>query len=373
MFEVWPGGGRCRIVALEGRDRLHHSTSTCSLSSPPTTSSSSSSIRPRPLQWTNSLPRKNKRQPGDWNFYEKTESCYDLTTLDFGFRKEEAAAREKRKSLTRTQSGLIVPPRQKNRGSRVNIHSSTRPAYVSPTFSSLVRTQSGQIVPPRHCRIAANIPQCKEQATVELKAQPQPKVAPTPPPRKKPLQRASYCKVLASLGGGMEGTIQERTPAATTKDMSVGLEKVTTDEAEVSDGRNVSVEVASEAEESADTFWKLINSNMALNYFMKGEVGDNNNIYMNDFNKDDFRRQGEPREESSAERDVWKTPRESWMTTSDGYVDCVENTGGKMGLYARINKSGRPEETPGAGGSNYRTQCTLAYRQVCLRTETDYP
>ena len=30
----------------------------------------------RALLWTNSLPRKNKRNPGDFGFYERTESCY---------------------------------------------------------------------------------------------------------------------------------------------------------------------------------------------------------------------------------------------------------------------------------------------------------
>ena len=30
----------------------------------------------RPLLWTNSLPRKNKRNPGEFGFYERTESCY---------------------------------------------------------------------------------------------------------------------------------------------------------------------------------------------------------------------------------------------------------------------------------------------------------
>ena len=63
--------------------------------------------RTRQFLWTNSLPRNNKkRQPGEWNFYERTESCYDLTTLDFGFKKHA-----ERKEIVRTQSGLIVPPR----------------------------------------------------------------------------------------------------------------------------------------------------------------------------------------------------------------------------------------------------------------------
>ena len=30
----------------------------------------------RPLLWTNSLPRKSKRNPGEFAFYERTESCY---------------------------------------------------------------------------------------------------------------------------------------------------------------------------------------------------------------------------------------------------------------------------------------------------------
>ena len=30
----------------------------------------------RPLLWTNSLPRKNRRSPGEFGFYERTESCY---------------------------------------------------------------------------------------------------------------------------------------------------------------------------------------------------------------------------------------------------------------------------------------------------------
>ena len=30
----------------------------------------------KPLLWTNSLPRKNKKNPGEFGFYERTESCY---------------------------------------------------------------------------------------------------------------------------------------------------------------------------------------------------------------------------------------------------------------------------------------------------------
>ena len=30
----------------------------------------------RPLLWTNSLPRKTRKNPGEFGFYEKTESCY---------------------------------------------------------------------------------------------------------------------------------------------------------------------------------------------------------------------------------------------------------------------------------------------------------
>ena len=117
-----------RMVGLWG--------SICSLSPASSPPSSHNEVQ-RPLLWTNSLPRKSRRQPGEWNFYEKTESCYDLTTLDFGYRqktKNRLSAKSqsssvlgqdqrceddrKRNSLVRTQSGLIVPPRRRTRASQ---------------------------------------------------------------------------------------------------------------------------------------------------------------------------------------------------------------------------------------------------------------
>ena len=59
----------------------------------------------RPLIWTNSLPRKTKKNAGEFGFYERTESCYDLTSWDFGERKRDGH------KLVKCQSGLIVPPR----------------------------------------------------------------------------------------------------------------------------------------------------------------------------------------------------------------------------------------------------------------------
>ena len=106
--------------------------SICSLS-PPSSPSSHNGLQ-RPLLWTNSLPRKNRRQPGEWNFYEKTESCYDLTTLDFGYRQQTKAGNNN-SLLAKSQSGSVLGPNQREEDERKG--------------NPLVRTQSGLIVPPR--------------------------------------------------------------------------------------------------------------------------------------------------------------------------------------------------------------------------------
>ena len=114
----------------------------------------------RPLLWTNSLPRKTKKNAGEFGFYERTESCYDLTSWNF----------DGRHQLVKCQSGLIVPPRGRKKN---NVSSRT----------SLVRTQSGVIVPPRLNKSRSNL--LLSDVTVKSKKE---RVPPTPPKRRKHLQ-----------------------------------------------------------------------------------------------------------------------------------------------------------------------------------------
>ena len=125
----------------------------------------------RPLIWTNSLPRKTKKNAGEFGFYERTESCYDLTSWDFGDRKRDGH------KLVKCQSGLIVPPRgrKKSHVSSVSRDGST---------TSLVRTQSGLIVPPRLKKSRSNL---KLNAAME-KSKEEKRIPPTPPKRRKHLQ-----------------------------------------------------------------------------------------------------------------------------------------------------------------------------------------
>ena len=132
------------------------------------------------------MPRKNRKQPGEWNFYEKTESCYDLTTLDFGYRQpaenqnnnnnnntsspltrsqsgsvlgHEYDEVRPRNSLVRTQSGLIVPPRRRSKDAQgekiskaTNVNNTDRQEVVE--HGVLLRSQSGLLVPPRGRKLA---------------------------------------------------------------------------------------------------------------------------------------------------------------------------------------------------------------------------
>ena len=331
MIEVWPGAGR--VVAREG-GRMHHTGSTCSLSSPCSSSS------PRPLLWTSSLPRRSRRQPGEWNYYERTESCYDLTTLHFGRSRERG--REEQVELVRSQSGLIVPPRSR-RGKEGGRRGQEGGRRVEEG-GQLVRTQSGLMVPPRTRRevggkVKENSMNKKEDVLKKKKEDhmkpTEARVAPTPPPRKKSLQKLSYCRVMAGL--------------MDTKPLSEGSQSVsvaTKAEARqpkkgARDGTCLSAETNGAEEEIAtrpDAFWKLINSNMALNYFMNV---DNNNLYVNDVCEDDFLAAL-----GTTEAEVWRTPRESWMTTSDGYVDCPEDA---EGFYAKIHKPTKATGEPTFG------------------------
>ena len=151
----------------------------------------------RPLLWTNSLPRKSRKTPGEFGFYEKTESCYDLTTLDFSGRGEKVH------ELVRTQSGQIIPPRGRKKSSNgSNVHGNlvrTQSGQLIPprgrkkssggsnVHGNLVRTQSGQLVPPRLKKSISNV---RIDVDLEQKQQSQQpdKVPPTPPKRKKHLQ-----------------------------------------------------------------------------------------------------------------------------------------------------------------------------------------
>ena len=164
---------------------------------------------PRPYLWTNSLPRnKKKRQPGEWNFYERTESCYDLTTLDFGFKKANEKA-----AIVRTQSGLIVPPRTKKKSAKSEEHGSTGKPDPPKRCSSkdvlqktnLVRTQSGQIVPPRlkksksQQKVDSTSPRNDYKMNESPKAATGNKIPPTPPKRKKSLLKEVSGKVFMNL------------------------------------------------------------------------------------------------------------------------------------------------------------------------------
>ena len=481
--------------------------SICSLSPPSSPSSHNEQQQQqhptRPLLWTNSLPRKNRRQPGEWNFYEKTESCYDLTTLDFGYRQQTKATKatnnnllltksqsgsvlkqnpraedddRKGASLVRTQSGLIVPPRRKSKsrgkestenkkntervwevvqtakecchdqGHRSPFHSQNNRTMVC---GELVRSQSGLLVPPRGRKVArqegrmdfnnmvvaankekkensvgssALLKQERQRTTEESRHKqdvmrreerqeeqkelnrkageggklvksnsklsidgrrgtpkrfaPSPplnptitsdtsttstttsttkevKVPPAPPPRKKSLQAASYSKVWAKSSA-----------TANISEMAMNNNIIT-----------ISDPTVAPTNDSVDAFWKLINSNMALNYFMTDGLDEakmsskmlhnvnkegNRDVNKEGFNDDDVsQRRTEssdsaspppllkneiwrtPRESwiltttsPSCQKtlistngdlpEVWKTPRQSWMTTSDGYIDCCE-------------------------------------------------
>lgn len=145
----------------------------------------------RPLLWTSSLPRKAKKCPGEFGFYERTESCYDLTTLDFGVKKSEPS------SIVRTQSGLIVPPRQRKNSCKAK----------HPSQQSLVRTQSGQIVPPRLKKSRSNLKLESLNNTEKDKQTCLDKVPPTPPKRKKHLQMEKINQLFMNFvnSNGQEG------------------------------------------------------------------------------------------------------------------------------------------------------------------------
>ena len=150
----------------------------------------------RPLLWTNSLPRRAKRSPGEFGFYERTESCYDLTTLDFATNR-----RTKQKScvLVRTQSGQIVPPRQRKKSSATTSGS-------SPAAPALVRTQSGQIVPPRLKKSRSNIQlECRSNEEEDKQTKRLDKVPPTPPKRKKHLQMEKINQLFMNFVGSCNG------------------------------------------------------------------------------------------------------------------------------------------------------------------------
>ena len=179
------------------------------------------------------------------------------------------------------------------------------------------------------------------------------KVPPAPPPRKKSLQAASYSKVWAKSSA-----------TANISEMAMNNNIIT-----------ISDPTVAPTNDSVDAFWKLINSNMALNYFMTDGLDEakmsskmlhnvnkegNRDVNKEGFNDDDVsQRRTEssdsaspppllkneiwrtPRESwiltttsPSCQKtlistngdlpEVWKTPRQSWMTTSDGYIDCCE-------------------------------------------------
>ena len=148
------------IIMVSGYEHSH----LCADQSTPTTG--------RPLIWTNSLPRKTKKNAGEFGFYERTESCYDLTSWDFGDRKRDGH------KLVKCQSGLIVPPRGRKKS---NVSSVSRDGSTA----SLVRTQSGLIVPPRLKKSRSNLRLAAAPAMEQDKEE---KIPPTPPKRRKHLQ-----------------------------------------------------------------------------------------------------------------------------------------------------------------------------------------
>jgi hypothetical protein len=285
-----------------------HGGSACSLS--PAVPSASPGASSRPLQWTSSLPRRNnRRRPGEWNFYERTESCYDLTALSWGGGAGEGG--QGRKELVRTQSGLIVPPRRrKGAGGRPG---------------GLGRSQSGLLVPPRRKRSGSreggegpatkggkepgrrDAPEVDESESGEA-----PRAPPTPPPRRKLLQRASYSKLLAAG--------RRLTP----RDSEHGTVQCSAVQCTAVEGGPVGEGVGLAG--GADTFWQLIHSSLALNSFLPSPAGDparegSRPDMLGLPTKGDLgRRAGSPEE--------WATPRESWVSASDGYTECPRGVRG---------------------------------------------
>ena len=398
------------------------------------------------------MPRKNRKQPGEWNFYEKTESCYDLTTLDFGYRQpaenqnnnnnnntsspltrsqsgsvlgHEYDEVRPRNSLVRTQSGLIVPPRRRSKdpqGEKIskatNVNNTDRQEVVE--HGVLLRSQSGLLVPPRGRKLARQetrrdfsaVREKKEEEGVmrqesnmklmlstskmsinggrrtpkrtapsspplNLTSPPPPpptttrlaptanggKTPPAPPPRKKSLQADTYSRVWAQ-SVPMSQTIAKDSKAR--------------EDLLISDGDQVGIP----SKDNVDAFWKLINNNMALNYFIRDGYDEtmlssnklenenaskcDDDVLQNDrpeslesdspppLKKEIWQTPREswitrssespqktheeiwktptqswiarwstsPQKNNNDPLEVWKTPRQSWMTTSDGYIDC---------------------------------------------------
>ena len=94
---------------------------------------------------------------------------------------------------------------------------------------------------------------------------------------------------------------------------------------------------------------------MAENYFLLPE----------DNSKDDIDRS----RAVSEENDIWATPRASWRSTSDGYIDQVKVDSVLANLqgYSKINKNKKYDKiiTERAGLVTYNSQIILSYNKVC--------
>ena len=407
----------------------------------------------RPFQWTNSLPRKNKRQPGEWNFYERTESCYDLTTLDFGFKTEE-----KGNQIVRTQSGLIVPPRLKKKSAGSECRSkhdkilSPAPPKRSDSKdvlkkTNLVRTQSGQIVPPRlkKSRSQQKVDTTSQKNDNKINESPKDparnKIPPTPPKRKKTLQKEMFGKVFMNLievnghcGMHVNITDQEEVEqksndqkesdlenkhslitktmpdgkgrpgkAADLKQFDQKASKTNWEESNMPPKKLENFEMtenfyqnergkfdaSNEEEKVSDLFWKQINSSMQLNYFMKNELSGSNyenafqdnekreSFYINEMDKEALQKCADSTyindvRDESTENEIWETPRDSWKTTSDGYIEAfeIDNMNSYTG-YSKIKKPKKNENLESLGAMDddhvlitYHSEVTLSYNQV---------
>lgn len=106
-----------------------------------------------------------------------------------------------------------------------------------------------------------------------------------------------------------------------------------------------------------DAMWKEINSNMAENYFIQHPHEQEND------------------KTTSDENEIWETPRASWRSTSDGYIEAwkIDNSLKSLTGYSKIVKPKSYDriltETGLDGKFTYNSQITLSYNKV--RTEVE--
>ena len=100
-----------------------------------------------------------------------------------------------------------------------------------------------------------------------------------------------------------------------------------------------------------DDLWREIDSNLASNYFIQNKNSIDN---------------------ISDDNDVWQTPRASWRSTSDGYIEALELEKSLKSFegYSRIKKPQKYDKIFTTSGDNncasltYNSQITLSYNKV---------